>query len=118
MSSLDSITVAQVRRIALAAQGFTDPRPDRPAADRLGQRAAAGPLPARVQPPRGVPDRPARPIGLPRPPGPVRVLGPRGVAAAGGAAAGPALADGRGPRARLGPDAADRPGLARPGRLG
>ncbi len=63
---VDSVSPALARRIALAAQGFGRPlpevaghppgrrggRPSRAAADRLGQRVRAQPLPAGVQPRR------------------------------------------------------------------
>ena len=88
------------RRIALAAQGFADRRPDRagrppplppgarPAghgADRLGQRARPQPRAGVLRPPRRLRPRARSPAGCGEPRG-VRVLGPRGVAPPGRAA--------------------------------
>ena len=106
----DSLSISQARRIALAAQGFTDSRPTTPppAATCAGcsaapallqidsvnvlQRAHYLPVFSRLGPyPTELLDRAAYRAAA----GTVRVLGPRGVAAAGGAAAVPALADGR-----------------------
>ena len=66
----------------------------RPDPDRLGQRARARPLPARVQPPRPLRPRGSRPALPPRSAASVRVLGPRGVAAAGRTPAAASLAHG------------------------
>ena len=124
----------QARRLALAAQGFARPRPaaaccppaarhresPAPAADRLGQRAGAQPLPAAVQPAGAV--RPGG-AGSARLAGPrcaalLRDVGTRGVAHAGRVRAAAALA--QGPRARsrghLGRAVADRPRASRAGR--
>ena len=73
----EHVSPALARRIALAAQGFGRPapatrhatgrgrgRPARPAADRLGERVRAQPLPARVQPGRRIRPRGARPPGV------------------------------------------------------
>src|SRR5690606_13316196 len=102
------LSLAEARRIALAAPGVTHPAPRgpvEPGADGLGERAPARSLPAAVQPARAVPDLAAGSGGVPPAPRAVRVLGARGLPDTGRAASVPALADGPGAPARLGADA-------------
>ena len=125
--SRTAISAAEARRIALAAQGFADPQPAgepggwdlRRVIKRVGLLQIDSvnvleprPLPARLQPPRPVRDRPPRRALLPLAAAALRVLGPRGVAAAGRPPPAVALADGARPPRRLGRDAQDPRGEA------
>ena len=109
-----SISRRDARRVALAAQGFAEPRPTgrvdrrhfRRVLDRLGHRAArlgqrADPQPRAglLRPARPLRPRRAQPVAVGQPRG-VRVLGPRGVAPPGRPP--PAVAVAHGRRARLG----------------
>ena len=128
----ERLTNAQARRVALAAQGFGVPRPDRaitirdvqavdhpagPVPDRLDQRRHPGALRAAVLPARrrttpALLERAAHRAAAPA----VRVLGARGEPARRDPAADAPVPDaGRLPR-RLGGGGAGGPGAARPGR--
>ena len=124
---VERLPAALARRIALAAQGFAEPRPagrgrhpaaaadDRAARgrpDRLGERAVALALPAGLQPARRLSAGGARRADRAAPRR-VRVLGARGVVPPGAAAALPALAHGGGRAARVGQHGPDPAGAAR-----